>query len=304
MQVGEYLPFRWDLETNDEIVVPRDHSRDDTCDASIEGRISERSLKCLFALYNGDTQATSVNDAVNTYVTNCGLPNSYRFDAESNAEVPKTHTLFRDMKTDIDAGAKDLLTDSMGRAYMKLTDEVVKNDDGETILGEYQIALEQVNFKRCTDDGTGTYFWDDDVSVGRTCAQNVSVSDGFVMHNTVLDTETNTDLDTYLNIDGGIVVDKSHYTNVTTNAQVTYDGKTVKDLATEVMDTYAGIAVADAPTDELPFDVRTIDGGIRPLASFTKVASQPIYLYDAAGQDRTLVIAHKPGAAPYTLLVR
>ena len=55
------------------------------------------------------------------------------------------------MKESIDTATNDLLRDSMGRGFVKVGMDIVKNNLDRTILGEYQIALEQVNYKRCEE---------------------------------------------------------------------------------------------------------------------------------------------------------
>ena len=136
---------------------------------------------------------------------------------------------------------------------------------------------------------------------------NFAVSDGFVMHKSALDNETNTNLDNYLNLlDGTPVLNASDYKNVVSKAKVAYDEKSIAQLANEIMTTYEPIAVQTVAYDDLPFVVKTIDGGIDTMLKFTKIGNQPVYLYDGSlvDQVKTLVIAEKDEDETFTLLVK
>jgi hypothetical protein len=134
---------------------------------------------------------------------------------------------------------------------------------------------------------------------------NFVVSDSFTMRKTVLDTETNTDLGAYLNLDGDPAVAPESYSNVTTDtSEVRIDGKSVGDIAAEFITTYDKNAVKEVNTYDLPFTVLD-SANISTQAAFRKVPNAPVYVYDGNPDIlSTLRIASKNNREVYTLLVK
>lgn len=110
---------------------------------------------------------------------------------------------------------------------------------------------------------------------------NFAVTDSFVMQKTVLNTEANTDLSTYRNLDGTEAVQPESYRTIITDSKdVRIDGKTIGEVADEFVTRYADVSTRAVPIQDLPFMV--VDTAGRPLNNIhiTKASNSAIYVYD------------------------
>ena len=119
-----------------------------------------------------------------------------------------------------------------------------------------------------------------DISDGRVCAYSFPVSDGFILHQTALDTVSNTDLSAYKDVNGDSII--TDIKNTLTQGEVMYQGKSIKDLADTFVKKYTHLAtknIAYANTDtSLPFRTSA------PV-SLKKLANQELYIYDRNDQQ-------------------
>jgi hypothetical protein len=146
----------------------------------------------------------------------------------------------------------------MPKAYIKIDEQIVNG-----VLGEYHIDLDSIDYQHCDGivDDLGEFIadiTDKETSDSRICSMNFTVSDGFVSQDTVLSTQTSTDLSNYKNEYGDSVVSMNLYeTNIVHgSAPVSYNGMTVEDISNEFIDTYAKNAVVEITNvNDLPFTV-------------------------------------------------
>ncbi|MDP2670284.1 MAG: hypothetical protein Q8O99_05040 [bacterium] len=117
--IGEYLPFRRDLELGSEV----DLSASTCTDIDSSKKIPGGSLKCTFELYNGYSQqpVARLED----------LP--CMDDKRSDSDV----SLFNELKPTASPTR-------MGSSWLQLTDIVTKG-----IAGEYQLMLSKVEYISC-----------------------------------------------------------------------------------------------------------------------------------------------------------
>lgn len=182
LQVGEYLPFRWDLEATQDVDM---HAQSCTGISSSK-TIPGGSLYCNFAVYNG----SSLDDPIITLDHIPCLADKRKEDGIR---------LFTDVP-----GVKDM--HYLGRWYTKI-DQV----DTKGIYGEYQIQLTSVDYESCGIDASGAT-----VSIGkrafgendaRICAMNFAVSDGFMLQQgATLSTSQGDELVNYRYLDGRAVI--------------------------------------------------------------------------------------------------
>jgi len=285
IQEWEFLPFWYDLELNPKF------SEVDSCSWPLdEGAVVKWSSVCHFSLSNGQSE-----DRV-TFTLPC-LPDEERKDRWYQAnpwynDNPKLILSSMLNEAMVSMWWDGNMVADLARWYIQMNRNIV-----QWTYGEYQISLYSIEYDRCDAQ------WDVEShrSDQRLCAMNFSVSNGFMTQKTVLNTQANTDLSDYKNLEWKSVVASSDFENVTIDGnKVSYDGKKVRDISNEFIDIYAKNAVVDAPRRTLPFDIENITN-----VRLKKVPNDNVYVYDGAKNptEPVLIISQWLTELPYTLIV-
>lgn len=250
IQVGEYLPFRWDLEVSSEVDMQAKTCQDISSNKNIPGG----SLYCNFAIFNG----SSLDDPIIRLDRIPCIGDKWKEDGVR---------LFQDIP-----GVKGL--SPLGKWYTKIPDASTKG-----IYGEYQIQLTSVEYERCTIDGSGAKISKGERAYGendeRICAMNFAVSDGFLLQQgATLSTTEGEQLVNYRYLDGRAVIGLRELSLLSDKKMATYQAGDIAYLMSTFVDRYATRAITDTTLSAL--------GGVR----LKKVSNAAIYVYDG-GKDRT-----------------
>lgn len=200
VMLGEYLPFRWDLDLGNEV-----DKKAKTCSDLRAGKtIPGSSLLCSFELYNGASQ----NPIAKIDNVPCLQD---RWDERGVF-------LFNDLKTTTPGSP-------LWSNWVQLTAGLTKG-----VVGEYQIVLSSVKYATCEGwtSKESVYKW---VSNERVCAMNFAVADSYLIHQwasfSVLE---NTNLRNYRLVDGRAVLDRDTLRNLQRSSTASYPGDEVQKI--------------------------------------------------------------------------
>lgn len=219
LQVGEYLPFRWDLEATDDVDLRAQSCKDISASKTIPGG----SLYCNFGIFNGSSLDAPIIELDHIPC----LADKWKEDGVR---------LFNDVP-----GVKNM--NYMGRWYTKI-DQI----DTKGIYGEYQIQLMSVDYERCSIDASGAKLTLGERAFGenesRICAMNFAVSDGFMLQQGATLSTTNGDqLVNYRYLDGRAVIGLRELQLLSDKKLATYQAGDIAYLTTTFVDRYVTRAV-------------------------------------------------------------
>ncbi len=151
IQQGEYLPYRWDIESNISMT-------NSVATCSTVGQVLKDSVQCEFTVTNGK-EAT-----IASWTSSC----------------TQTDT------TDLRTSAHNQALSSMGytSANQPAMDGWSSRKSPSTLswLGEHKISMKVVNFKTCNKNGTGAWEAVANVSTNqRVCEMNFAVTKPYMV---------------------------------------------------------------------------------------------------------------------------
>lgn len=154
---NELMPFRWRLWNRQEQIVRSDYDCEDIDNDEDKTIINKDSMKCTFAIYDGNDHQQVDDDAVNTFVTDCFQEDdSIMFD------------YFEDTyKIDFDKVS--------GRYVYPMNTIFDGNVDA---YGEYKLVLEKVEYDYCDPN---TKEWENGRTYQWICEVNFALTRPYIM---------------------------------------------------------------------------------------------------------------------------
>jgi uncharacterized repeat protein (TIGR01451 family) len=193
IMIGEYLPYRWDLEMGNEI-----DEDAKSCGELDSGKfIPWGSVLCTFELYNGASQKSPI------HVIN----NIPCFDDKRNMSWV---TLFDEMKW---WGSADRLWSN----WLMMSKQLTRG-----IVWEYQIVLSRIDYTVCNDktQQSKIFRW---TTLDRVCAMNFAVSDAYLLHQwTIFSVLQETNLRAYRKVDWRAILSKETMRNLQQSVMARY----------------------------------------------------------------------------------
>jgi len=268
IQVGEYLPFRWDLELGEAVDEGAYSCADIIGD---DKRIPGNSLKCTFEIYNwsSDLPVTTIPDVPcmedKWLEDNISLFNDFPFE-EGNTP--------------------------MWKSYVPIDERLT-----EWVYGEYQIVLSEVSYLACWEWDSGAvreiYSW---VSNDRICSMNFAVSDSYMIHKwSSLKTGVETDLGAFKQLNGIRILPETIVEKIATSQLSSFDTEALVTKMRSFADKYTPLAVLDS---------RELLSWTGQLVK--KVANDSVYVYDwwIARVPLTVSLWNKDLADTKTVIVK
>lgn len=166
---NELFPFWWRIWQRDGIkMVNWWNSK--TCSnysTSKNTVINRDTMKCTFSVYDGKSYNQGKNKALNTFTVNCFMDNNSSAD-----------NYFKPFDNDTCAFSRCVDFDKVaGRQVWNVVPTLLWNKWKWDTYGEYKLALEQVKYQYCAEDGT----WKDGALYDAVCEVNFVLTKPYIM---------------------------------------------------------------------------------------------------------------------------
>lgn len=267
IQVGEILPFRWDLDKNNSSIIDGN-----SCNGQ-KNVILEDSMKCLFAIYNGKSEKII----------------SFR-NISCNIDERKNQPLYRYFLNNPKLSA--------GRSLGKYIRQYVDTGLVKNVFGEYKLALETVSYNYCDNNSQQQI----GIPLDRVCEVDFTVTRPYVMQKNTFSAipkvTTEVNLNNFFDMFGKPIMDSTDIRDIMVVDESKYDGGTdVNNLMRDFIEKQKKLA--------LTIDRSQIQSYLsnNPTITVSKVPNQQIYIFEGNGGSLKL---KELGTftKPFTMIVR
>jgi hypothetical protein len=285
VQTGEFVPFRWDIEFNNDNSVG---SATDCSNTANDGKIVRASLACRFEMFNGRIWPEVRNGVsqrgADVGITNCGTdgrgsPVATIFQYFNNNYFNNSNYVF--------PGGRP------GRSYVPLNPNFVTRN-GITNLGEYKLSLEEVRYQFCQNGRAVT-----GIPYPRVCQTNFSVTRPYLMQKGATSAASNDDLDDFYNLYGTGILTSVDFDRFDRISLSSYDGgATVRNLTNNFVTKYRNLArTVTQGTEGIYFPTNSV-------GTIKKVPGRAIWVLSAQRDADTIVIDENfKHDTPFTLII-